>query len=225
MNPAVVDLADPTTTSCPECGTPMAADQRYCLDCGNRRGDPRLAIDAVTSSASPDARGGAGRIPPPPSPQQGGSRGSRSPNAALIAGVATLILAVGVGFLVGRTVHQGASSRSNGRQTITIENGGEAPAVEPPSGSHPVETTPKHGGEGQGPDLTPGDSPEAKQPPAGGKSAQEQEELHEKETQEQLHPKVPLAKPTAKVGETCEAGTAGCGKDHKFHGVFFGAEE
>ena len=33
---------------CPSCGKPMATDQRYCLECGSRRGDPRLPfMDAV----------------------------------------------------------------------------------------------------------------------------------------------------------------------------------
>src|ERR1700754_3106877 len=72
--------------SCPDCGAPMAADQRYCLACGHRRGDPPLFLDAVAAMGSADARGGAGRTPPPP-PSKQGSRGW-SPNAALFVGVA-----------------------------------------------------------------------------------------------------------------------------------------
>src|SRR6476659_2589121 len=75
---------------CPSCGALVANDQRYCLECGHRRGDPRLPfMDAVVfmdamnrppeaASASPKSR----------------KRGV-SPNAALIAGVGTLLLALG----------------------------------------------------------------------------------------------------------------------------------
>ena len=143
MSP-VAGLTDPTTPSvpggsilafeerdsCPDCGASMAADQRYCLACGHRRGDPRPPfLDAVTSMDFADAGGGPGRtLPPPPSRQ--GSRG-RNSNAALIVGVATLILAVGLGFLVGRAGHEGSSSANHGPERITIESGGEPRAPEP----------------------------------------------------------------------------------------------
>jgi hypothetical protein len=68
--------------SCPDCGASMAADQRYCLACGQRREDPRPPfLDAVASMDFADAGCGPGRtLPPPPSRQ--GSRG-RSPTAKL----------------------------------------------------------------------------------------------------------------------------------------------
>ncbi len=31
-----------STDPCPTCGAAMAADQRYCLSCGNRRAEARL---------------------------------------------------------------------------------------------------------------------------------------------------------------------------------------
>ncbi|MBJ7331860.1 MAG: zinc ribbon domain-containing protein [Solirubrobacteraceae bacterium] len=34
--------------ACPSCGSPMADDQRYCLECGERRGAPRVAIAELT---------------------------------------------------------------------------------------------------------------------------------------------------------------------------------
>jgi hypothetical protein len=86
-----------------------------------------------------------------------------------------LILAVGLGFLVGRAGHESSSSDNHGPRAES------APQVE--------------------------------------------EETATRKTQEQLHAKVPLAKPTAKLGESCTQGTLGCGKSKKFNGVFFGAEE
>jgi hypothetical protein len=211
--------------SCPACAAPMATDQRYCVGCGQRREDASLPlVEAATSTGSPDARGGAGRIPPPPSPRQGGPQGRPSPNAVLIAGVATLILAVGLGFLIGRGIHGDGASASHGAQTITIENGSAVPTPGSPAVPQAPESAPKHGrGDGRQPHLSPRDTPEIEKIPERNSGPNEQEEL-EKKTQEQLHAKVPLAKPTVKPGESCEEGTAGCGKDHKFHGVFFGEE-
>jgi hypothetical protein len=219
MSP-VAGLTDPTTPSvpggsilafeerdsCPDCGASMAADQRYCLACGHRRGDPRPPfLDAVTPIDFADAGGGPSRsLPPPPSRQ--GSRG-RNSNAALIVGVATLILAVGLGFLVGRAAHEGSSSANHGPERIKI--GGEPLAPEPRSEPH-AEIAPKPNG-GSGHETA--------------ESHLEVEETARRITREQLHAKVPLPKPTAKLGESCTQGTPGCGKSKKFNGVFFGAEE
>lgn len=121
--------------SCPNCGAQMAADQRYCLNCGHRRGDPRLPfMDAVVFMESMSApSGGAGAAPPPPPAEQPNS-GRWNANAALIAGVATLVLAIGVGFLIGRTGHEG-SSQAAAPQVIKVEGGpgggGEETAAAP----------------------------------------------------------------------------------------------
>jgi hypothetical protein len=235
MSP-VAGLADPTTPSvpggpilafeerdsCPDCGASMAADQRYCLACGHRRGDPRPPfLDAVASIDFADAAGGPGRTPPPP-PSRQGSRGW-SPNAALIAGVATLILAVGLGFLVGRAGHEGSSSANHGPERITIESGGEDRA--PEARSEPrAESAPKPGAESG--HESPGGATESKHPSEAESHLEvEEEETARRITREQLHAKVPLPKPTAKLGESCTQGTPGCGKSKKFNGVFFGAEE
>jgi hypothetical protein len=106
-----------------------------------------------------------------------------------------LILAVGLGFLVGRAGHESSSSDNHGPERITIESGGEPRA------------------------------PEARSEPRAESAPQVEEETATRKTQEQLHAKVPLAKPTAKLGESCTQGTLGCGKSKKFNGVFFGAEE
>ena len=49
---------------CPNCGASMAPDQRYCLECGHRRGDPRLPfMDAVVFMDAVEAAGPAGTGP------------------------------------------------------------------------------------------------------------------------------------------------------------------
>ncbi len=237
MSP-VTGLTDPTTPpvpgesiiafeerdSCPDCGASMAADQRYCLACGHRRGDPRPPfLDAVTSMDVADAGGGPGRILPPPPPRQDSRR--RNSNAALIVGVATLILAVGLGFLVGRAVHEGSSSANHGPERITIESRGEGRT--PEARSEPrAESAPKpDGGSGHESAKSPAGATESKHPSEPESLLEVEEETARRITEEQLHAKVPLPKPTAKLGESCIQGTPGCGKDKKFHGVFFGAEE
>jgi hypothetical protein len=209
--------------SCDDCGSPMAADQRYCLACGHRRGDPRLPfLDAVTAMDTAEAWGGASRTPPPPPPSRQGSRGW-NPNAALFVGVATLILAVGLGFLVGRAGREGPSA-NHGSERITIESAGEN--LPPKARPAPLVETP---GTGRGNDhqsaKSPGGATESKHPSKSESLLEVEEEQAVRETEAQLHAKVPLPKPTAKLGESCEQGTAGCGKDKKFEGVFFGAEE
>jgi hypothetical protein len=237
MSP-VASLTDPATPSvpggsilafeerdsCPDCGASMAADQRYCLACGHRRGDPRPPfLDAVSCMDFADAGGGPGRtLPPPPSRQ--GSRG-RNSNAALIVGVATLILAVGLGFLVGRAAHAGSSSANHGPERITIESGVEPRAPEPRSEPNTESApTPNHES-GHESAESPGGATESKHPSGPESLLEVEEETGRRKTEEQLHAKVPLPKPTAKLGESCTQGTPGCGKSKKFNGVFFGAEE
>jgi hypothetical protein len=210
-------LAFEERDSCLDCGASMAADQRYCLACGHRRGDPRPPfLDAVTSA---DA---GGRTPPPP-PSRQGSRG-RNSNAALIVGVAALILAVGLGFLVGRAGHEGGSPADHGPERITIESG-ELRAPEARPGPRAESAPRPDGRSGHESAESPGGATESKPPSEPESPSKAEEETARRITQEQLHAKVTLPKPTAKVGESCTQGTPGCGKNKKFNGVFFGAEE
>jgi hypothetical protein len=122
--------------SCPNCGARMAADQRYCLNCGHRRGEPRLPfMDAVVFMESMGGPAAGATPPPPPAPSGGGSSPRMNANAALIAGVATLVLAIGVGFLIGRSGHEGSNNAAAQAPIKVIEvgrGGGDlvAPLVE-----------------------------------------------------------------------------------------------
>ncbi len=78
---------------CASCGAVLAPDQRYCVECGQRRGPTR-----------PPFAGAPGQQPQPSAPAPPSRRGPRfSANTALIAGIGTLMLAMATGVLIGRT--------------------------------------------------------------------------------------------------------------------------
>jgi hypothetical protein len=199
--------------NCPNCGASLAPDQRYCLACGHRRGDPRLPfMDAVVfmesakRPAAPDAAVAAA-----PAPDR---RPFMSANASLVGGVATLVLAIGVGVLIGRSGDSGSSNAAApAPQVITVGGGGggEGAATAKASGSKessasaaankPKTATKK----------------KAKKKLATGSSGTTKavEEVYEPAAG------VKIAPPEQKLGGECEPGVAGCGNNGKFEGTFF----
>jgi hypothetical protein len=99
---------------CTNCQAPLASDQHYCVNCGERRGKARFASHAAQTPA------------PPPRPKR--ERAPRpSSGAALIAGVATLLLAMGIGFLIGNANNNGNTrAAAAAPQVITVAGGGVA---------------------------------------------------------------------------------------------------
>jgi hypothetical protein len=184
--------------NCSSCGATMASDQRYCLQCGQRRGDPRLpfmdAVVLMNAVAQPANM-------PLPAPKKK-KRTGVSPNAALIAGIGTLLLALGIGVLIGRSGHQEVAQTAAAPQVIKV-GGGEAGATTA------KEKTTTGGG-------------------AAGAKTKKQKEAAEKAAaahpaaEEVLKPAgdVKLAPPTVKPGDKCESGAAGC-EGGKFTGNFF----
>jgi len=190
-------LVAATGEQCPSCGHPVASDQRYCLNCGQRCGDPRLPfMDAVTFM---DAMKRPTAVSPPPPPK----RRRVSPNAALIASVGTLLLAMGVGVLIGRSGNDaGGSTAAAPAQVITVPAGGQTES-----------STASAGRKAPGAKKS---SKSDKKAAAKAKAAAESGEG----AADVLHPKVKLAPPTAQVGDKCGSG-AGC-KNGEFTGEFFG---
>jgi hypothetical protein len=82
---------------CAGCGAPMAADQRYCLNCGARRGPARLPFDQWMDGA---ARG-AGSAPPRGPAAPANRPNDFSPLGAVL-GVAVLGALLLIGVLIGR---------------------------------------------------------------------------------------------------------------------------
>jgi hypothetical protein len=212
VNPAAVPAPPahhapaPQATSgydhCPNCGAAVTGDQRYCLSCGQRRGEPRLPfMDAVVfMDAMKAPQGAQAAAPPPRKPRK------ISPNAALIAGVGTLLLALGIGVLIGRSGNDTAAAPQ--QAPIVIKGG---------TGGTEETATPSGAGETIG---------------GGGNNAGKSKKAIKKENEaaaasgegakEILKPSGNVKLPPAKtgVGDKCEKGTAGC-QGGEFTGGFF----
>jgi hypothetical protein len=177
----------------------VAADQRYCLHCGQRCGEPRLPfMNAVTFMDAMRAPAEALAAPAPPQRR----RRRISPNAALIAGVGTLLLAMGVGVLIGHSGNQTvATNAAAPAQVITVHGGGEAEATDTAKQAN--------AGSGKG----------GKKASASAKKKAETGQGAEEVLKPSAGVKLPPA--TAQPGSKCESGAAGC-KGGEFTGDFFG---
>jgi hypothetical protein len=202
---------------CPSCGAKMAIDQRYCLNCGTRRGDPRLPfMDAVvfmeTSKRPKDGAAAAAAAAPPPPPAKSGL----SPSTTLVAGIATLVLAIGVGVLIGRSGNNSAPVANQAPPIIKV-GGGE---VNSGSGEEEAAAAKNAGKEAKAGNSKKQSGGKAKKAPDKQVGSSGTSEAAEKV----LKPKsgVKLPPPTTKVGEQCEKGSSGCSESGEFNGNFFG---
>jgi hypothetical protein len=93
---------------CPVCSSTLAADQRYCVECGQRLPHARPAFMSDAAQAAPAA--------PPPRK----SRSGWSPNGVLIAGIGTLLLAMGVGVLIGHYAAEGSTPKHTAATPIQV---------------------------------------------------------------------------------------------------------
>lgn len=214
--------------SCPNCGARMAADQRYCLNCGHRRGEPRLPfMDAVVFMESMSTPGGAGGTPPPP-PSEPKSSSRMNANAALIAGVATLVLALGVGFLIGRGSNDNGSNAVGEAPIKVIEvgggGGGGGESTETASTAEESTETKASNGKSKGGKKSGGGKEKSKGSPETEENAEVGAHGASEATEEVLHTEgdVKLAEPKQEVGGSCEKGAAGCSESGEFTGNFFG---
>lgn len=179
---------------CPTCGAPTAADQRYCVECGQRLAAARpLFMREGAQRAAPAAE----------QPGQSQSRWRMTPNSTLIAGIGTLLLAMGVGVLIGH-LGQSSSPAHTSTPIVTIPSTGVP-------GTATTATTP-----------TPTTSTGASS--TGSKSSAAAAAAAAKSTQTGAKPTkaaAPPANPTVTVGQK------GSGKGYQhghFTGHFFGGE-
>lgn len=191
---------------CGACGAPLAPDQRYCVQCGQRRGPARVEF------AEHLAQAGQQRVVTAAEPARRLPR--FSPNAALIAGVGTLMLAMGVGVLIGRAA---TSEKSASPQVKLITVGGGAATTSgtgtgtaiTPSTSEGEAGTGAHSstGKGSGGGASTATKSGSSSKSSGGKSSSSS------------------SKPKAKVVKVGSHGSGpGYNKKKEFTGNFFGEE-
>jgi hypothetical protein len=195
--------------TCVSCEAPLASDQRYCLKCGERRGRSRFGAAATAAQHDPPPAG----LPADPPQSQ---RRRVASGTALIAGIATLLLAMGVGVEIGRI----SNGNNNGNaspahasapsvQVVTVGSGGGATTAS--SAPSTTGSTTKAKGKGSQPKATAAKVVVTKK--VAAKATQAASKVLGSSAQN-------LAPPTVKKGQSCSSG-AGC-QNGKFTGNFFG---
>jgi hypothetical protein len=115
------------SATCASCGSPLAEDQRYCLHCGERTAPPSSVLLGGAPSQAAAVQSSTSLVPPgypPPGVPGAQGGGERRGNAlTIIAGVGVLLLAMGVGVLIGRS----SASKANAPVSPVI-NVATAPA-------------------------------------------------------------------------------------------------
>lgn len=95
----------PSGEQCAHCGAVLAADQRYCINCGLRRAGPRVPYEQLLREDGADLalpETAAGVAPPPaPVPVPAADTRTISPLGAAVA-IGLLLLAVLLGAVIGR---------------------------------------------------------------------------------------------------------------------------
>lgn len=179
---------------CGACGVRLTPDQRYCVECGQRRGPlrvpsleqlaPRLEVAPVSHSQRKPRRWPV--------------------SATLIAGVGTLIVAMGVGVLIGRS--------SNSEKAV------------PPLQIVTVGGT--SGGIGAGSTTTPSASTETTKATTPGTPDNSSKASPTSGVAKSSKSASKSSKPQSKVVKIGSKGSgAGYNKKHEFTGEFFGGEE
>ena len=200
-----VPPASESEDRCTACGAPLAHDQRYCLECGERRGQSRFP------AAQPAAEARTRRTRTTNAP-----RASRvSSGTTLVAGVGVLLLAIGLGVLIGRINNNNAPTTraSAPAQVITVQ-GGSGGATGAATTVPSTRTTVQHVTKKAQTKLNAAAKANAPPPAA----------VQQKATQaagKVLGNSKNLAPPTVTTGQKCSNSQAGC-SGGTFNGNFFG---
>ena len=190
---------------CTTCGAPMASDQRYCVECGARRGRPRFEVSGTPAPREPLA---GAPIPP--------RRMSMSAGTTLIAGVATLLLALGVGVLIGHS-NSTTTTKQPAAQVITVSGGGGGTSSGTAGGASSSNATTSGGNAKHHGTTTKISKPKHHLASKQAASAATQAASQTLKT----NSGVKIAPASQTQGGACAAGTAGCQNGH-FTGNFFG---
>ena len=153
MSLSPVPSQQPEAATCANCSAPLAADQRYCLACGQPVSPVRLSfLDVLSADAQAQPyTGGAGAAQPvvaltPMSEPVAGPYAWLRRYSGLFGLLAVLLLAIVVGLLVGHWVTQG---NAPSKQVVKVEGLGglaaAAPAASAGTGTAGTAATPTAG--------------------------------------------------------------------------------
>jgi hypothetical protein len=143
--------------ACSQCAAPLAPDQRYCLHCGAPRAHvsgsisggrpggppPQAAAPSSSSQAPPPGVPGGPPATPPGVPLAPAQPGARNNTLALLAGIGVLLLAMGVGVLIGRA--DAGSVKAPPAQVISLGGAGAGAATTATTATTPTTETPAAG--------------------------------------------------------------------------------
>jgi len=155
----------------------------------------------------------ASRRPPQPQavavPPPSSRRRLLSANASMVAAVATLVLAMGVGVLIGQSGGDSSNASTPAPQIIRVGGGAETAST---AAAGKASASAAGGKQPKSANVN-----KAKAKASTGKSGAS------KATEEVYEPAsgVKIAPPEQKLGGECDPGVAGCGKNGKFEGTFF----
>ena len=119
--------------SCSTCGSALSPDQRYCLSCGTRRSGANLHFQQILAAESAAQAPASAAAPAGAGAGAAGGSTTRSSMPAL-ASIACLLLALGVGVLIGRS--GGGSGSAATTQSVTA-----APVATDAAAAGAAETT------------------------------------------------------------------------------------
>jgi hypothetical protein len=132
---------------CRTCGSPLAADQRYCLECGERNGVPRLDWKAMVVGPAAEAP-----VPDGAFAEHDDGVGPGLPTPRIAAALVLGVLAFGV--VVGHAAGPGATAAdAGGRANVTILAAASAVPAAVPAPAPAATTPPPPIDEGDGVDL------------------------------------------------------------------------
>jgi len=166
-------------------------------------------MDAVAfMDASKRPQPAAAVASPEPPPRR---RPTFSANTSLVAGVATLVLAIGVGVMIGRSGDNGITSAA-APQVIRVGGGEESAAA--------TASTAGAAGAAAGKGGTKANSATVKKAKAKASTG---DSGASKATEEVFEPApgVKIAPPEQQLGGDCDPGVAGCNSKGEFEGSFF----
>jgi hypothetical protein len=184
--------------TCAHCGAPLAADQRYCLSCGQPASPVRLAfLDVLERDGARGVSQPTLELTPTGYAPAGDARGANAwlrRNTGLLALLGVLVLCLIAGLLVGHWVSQGGS-KVPAKQVVEVKGLSGLAAAPAAATTRPGSTT--------------GSAAEAKE------SAKEAAEAKAGETKETKAEKAPPPKPVKVAPTKIKKLTKSTGAQHQ----------